>query len=71
MLIRDLEAIYVLIMSSSDTFIPYNVVWLYTQDIFSLFCTYCLDYSPSKKNGGVNQRLEKLEQLINTGANIA
>lgn len=71
MLIRDLEAIYVLIMSSSDTFIPYNVVWLYTQDIFSLFCTYCLDYSPSQKNGGVNQRLEKLEQLINTGANIA
>ena len=31
----------------------------------------CLDYSPSQENGGVNQRLEKLEQLINTGTNIA
>ena len=31
----------------------------------------CLDYSPSQENGGVNQRLEKLEQLITTGTNIA
>ena len=64
MLIRDLEAIYVVIMFSSDACIPYNV--LHVRHFF--FVLYiCLDYNPSQENGGVNQRLEKLEHLINTG----
>ena len=68
MLIRDLEAIYVVIMFSSDICIPYTV--LHVRHFF--FVLYiCLDYNPSQENGGVNQRLEKLEHLINTGTNIA
>ena len=51
--------------------------------MYSIYCTsihvrhfffvlyICLDYNPSQENGGVNQRLEKLEQVINTGTNIA
>ena len=75
--LREPQSIYVLIMFLSDACIPCNVpipcnaLGQYNVRHCFFVLYNCLDYSPSQENGGVNQRLEKLEQFVNTGTNIA
>lgn len=69
--LREPQSIYVLIMFLSDVCIPCNALDQYNVRHFFFVLYNCLDYSPSQENEGVNQRLEKLEQFVNTGTNIA